>query len=419
MNNYFKSLLGSILLFSCVENENPEPTDALDGELKITVSQSYAGADSELWIILNDIHGKAIESQRVSPGQTVTLKLDDSQRYHLTTYLLEESGGTRFESLETFANVSVSEDFILGLQEKLTPTPTIEGYFEVNVAGTEYPFGAYVTSRLGSYNSSAVQEGPQIQMETFYYSGVEDYLLVAQNNLGEGRYKFLSVPSAGEKLAYHFSELSAYDQVLKFSTANFSYFNFAAVALNEKSDDLESGFIVSSNRIGGTIDFQPLNFYEIGFLNRFETYAIYIEGKRPPGSKTSFAYSRIGTVPDVIVLPQDREIQVQKQGALDFQFSLPAGSTNWTALWYQSEMSADNTIKAFRRIITGSESSLYLELPENLTQGKPQLQDLSGLRLQSLKITTSTDSYDQQIRSRLVEIPKMHEMESSTIIRSF
>lgn len=68
-------------------------------------------------------------------------------------------------------------------------------------------------------------------------------------------------------------------------------------------------------------------------------------------------------------------------------------------------------IKTLRWIVRGSKSTLSLELPESLTEGKPKLHDLNKFRLESNEVEKNTFTYDQQIRNQLVEIPKKQPME--------
>lgn len=411
MKRIFKCLLISMFLFSCTENENPDPQIPSDGELKITVSPSYLSMYKEVWVILHDLTGKPIESQQVNGEQTITFKVDDSQRYHLTTYRLAESFGNEIELLESFTDISVAEDITLGLSSPFPANPTAAGEFKVNVSNNEIPFGAYLTSKVGKYNYKANQLESQVQMTMSHFTDVQDYLLVAKNSLGESRYKFLSVPTPGSTFNYTFSEMSTYDKVLKFPKSDFSQFYFTSVALTKTNDDFISGYIVNSNNLGGTIGFNPVNSHEMGFLNTIENYEILIEGKRSQNSKTSFGYRRIGTVPNSITLPQDQEIQVQKREVSDFQFSMPSESTEWISTWDQSEPLTGPPIKTLRWIVRGSKSTLKLELPESLKAGKPKLQDLSKFRLESVSVIKHTFSYDQQTRNRIVEIPKKQPLE--------
>jgi len=324
---------------------------------------------------------------------------------------LDESFGNKIELLESFTDISVTEDIILGLFSPFAADPPTAGEFTVNVSHTEFPFGAYLTSKVGMYNYLTNQLESKVQMTMSHITGVQDYLLVAKNSLGESRYKYLSVPTPGSNFNYTFSELAAFDKVLKFNKSDFSQFYFTLVALTKTNDDFVSGYIVNSNMAGGSIGFDPINSHEMGFLNDIENYEIVIQGKRSQTSKTSFAYRRIGTVPNSIIIPQDQEIQVQKSEISDFQFTLPSESTDWVSLWDQSEPFTNPPIKSLRWVVMGSKSTLKLELPESLTEGKPKLQDLSKFRLESIGVTKHTFSYDQQIKNRLVEISKKQPME--------
>lgn len=419
MKIYFQSLLASLFLFSCVENETPDPQALLDGEVKITVSPIYVGLYNEVWVILHDLDGKPIESQKVVSGQTLTVKLDDSQRYHLTTYRKSESRDYKVEFLETFTDIEVHEDLTLGLFKYTEPDPVFPGEFEVNITGPETPFDAYLSSKSGFQQSHVNRTGGQIQIKSPFVSGPGDYLLVARTYTGESRYKFFNVPVAGTKLSYSFSELSAFDRVLKFPKSNYGQFYYSSVALTKTNDDLVPGYLINSNREG--MGFDPLNAHEMGFLNSVENYEIYITGNRAQGSKTSFSYKRIGTVPTAINLPQDVPIQVAKDKPSEFQLSLPAGNTEWIATWDQSEPFTGTTqaIVTLRWIVFGSKPSLKLELPKELTEGIPKLRDLGKFRLESVQVTTSTIAYDRQIRNRLVELPKKEPMESVTVRQSF
>lgn len=406
----------AIINFSCVDGpETPDPQSALDGELKIVVQPNYLSNYNELWVIIHDLSGQPIHSQQVINTDTITFALDDSQRYHLTSYRMAESFGNKIEFLESFTDIAVNEDITLGLFTPSSPIPPVTGEFTVNITDTQFPFGAYLTSRVGTSTSIINQTGSQIQMRMAYFSGIQDYLLVAKNSSGEGRYKLLSVPNPNTSLNFTFSELDKYDKVFKFEKEDFSQFYFTSVVLTEVEDNLVPGYIINSNMIGGNLSFDPIDAHEIGFLNRFENYEIVIQGNRSMNAKTSFSYRKIGPVPSSITLPQDQEIQVQKGGLNDFQFSMPSGTTNWVATWDQSEPFTNPPIATLRWIVSGSKPTLRLALPEDLTKEKPKLQDLSKFKLESIEALKHTFSYDKQIRNRIVEATKKEPLELTSL----
>lgn len=303
MKKIFKCLLMSMFLISCMENEIRDPQVILDGELKINIIPTFYSSSNEIWVILHDLTGKPIEYQQVTSGQTITFLVDDSKRYHLTYYILAESFENKIELLVSYTDISVTEDISLGLFAPFAADPPTAGEFTVNVSDSEFPFGAYLTSTVGKYNYLANQFGSNVQLTMSHITGVQDYLLVAKNRLGESRYKFISVPTPGSNINYTFSELAAFDKILKFNKSDFSEFYFTSVALNKTNDDFVSGYIVNSNMVGGSIVFTPINSHEMGFLNDIENYEIVIQGKRSQTSKTSFFYKRIGMVPNSIIIP--------------------------------------------------------------------------------------------------------------------
>ena len=416
-----KPLLGclalGILFFSCVEDETPDNPVQLDGKLNITVAPGYPSGAIVYWVVVHDLEGNPVGHGQMEPGETMTLELDDSKRYHLTTYRRGEYSGFQMDLLETYSDLAVAEDMTLGLSPSLIPDPAFSGTFQVDVLESEQPYAAYLTSSVGGQNFSANQFENRLEMTMNRFEGIDDYLLVVRKQTGETRYKMLKVTGPDTKLSYRFSDLSAFDKVFKFKKSDFSQFYFTSVAVRQVNGVFKSGYIVNSNRIGNGFD--PLLDHELGFLNGIEYYDITISGKRSLNSKTNFSYRRFGPVPASITLPVEHTVQAQSQTLSDFRFTKPAGITNWTSVWDQSGPVTGEPFKSLRWVVIGTDASLKLRLPDELIALNPKLQDLGKFKLETIHTITHSHSYDEQMRGKFVEIPKTQAIESATITQSF
>ncbi len=417
MKSLFRCLVMGILFFSCVGNESPDKQVEQDGKLTISLVPGYPASALDFWVIVHDLDGNPIAHQQISSGGAMTVELDNSKRYHLTTYMKTENVGYQTELFETYADLSVVEDITLGLVPMPSPNPTVNGTFQVDFLENELPYGAYLTSSSGGYNSEANHLGTRLEMTMNRFEGVSDYLLVAKLNTGETRYKKLKITEQGMKLAYKFSDLVDFDQVFKFKKSDFSQFYFTSTALNKVDGDFRPSYIVNSNKIGNSFD--PQSEHEMGFLNGIEYFDIQISGRRSANSKTSFFYWRIGTLPNSITPPVETSIQVQSQTIADFRFNAPVGITNWSAVWDHSDPFTGEPFKSLRWFVNGSETSLKLSLPEEIVALNPKLQNLDDFRLESTEIITHSMSYDEQMRVKLVEPAKPQAMERSSIWQSF
>ena len=123
MKPLFRCLFLGILFFSCVENETPNSQVKLDGKLDITVAPGYPSGASIFWVVVHDLEGNTVGHKQMQSGETMTLELDDSKRYHLTTYRRSEFGDFQMDLLETYGDLSVTEDMTLGLFPSPTPDP--------------------------------------------------------------------------------------------------------------------------------------------------------------------------------------------------------------------------------------------------------------------------------------------------------
>ncbi len=411
-------LFFGISLFGCVSDEDPDQAVILDGELTINIPANFSSTYNEVWVILHNTDGEPIETRKVEGQASLVFQLDDAQRYHLTTYRKAESFGNQIELLESFTDISVAEDFTLGLTRPFPQEQPVSGQFKVNISHSSLPFGAAISSPSQQYNFLGSQNGSQLELTSAYETPSKEYLLMAKNGEGEMRYTILNVPNPGVTLTSTFSDLKKYDQVLKFNKVDYSELYFNCVALSEVNNSLVSNFIISSNRLP-LLGFDPSVSHEIGFLNSFKNYELTISGRRRMNSKTTFAYHRIGTAPGSIQFPEDREIQVQNSDISNFQFSLPSENTYWVGLWDQSEPIIGSNVTSLRWIVIGSKSTIKISLPSNLTQGKPKLQDLSKFSLESMEVTKHSQSYDSQVRNRLVEWPKKQPMESTSVTQFY
>jgi hypothetical protein len=407
-------------LYSCNGSDDPNPIIEGDGKFQVTVSGGYFSSFNETYLILHDLSGEPLATKQVtSEGQTLIFEIDDTKRYHLTSYRISENFGNRIEFMETYSDILTSEDVTLGLRHAGQPKLEVSGEFEVILTDTSLPFGAYVTSKGANYNYLANRSNGQLQMKMNTFKGESKYLLSATNASGQSRYKMLDVTSPGISTTLKFSELSTYDQVLKFPTSQFSQFYFSSISLEKNGDNLTNAYIVNSNRAGGSTGFDPTQNYEIGFLNNFENYQINIEAKRTMSSKTAFFYYRIGTAPASIVIPQEQEIQAQSKNLASFQFTKPAGTTDWIAVWDNSENTNSQPIKSLRWFVYGSNASVKIKLPAELTSSRPRLQNLSNFKLESINVKISSLEYDKTIRNLIGVTPKKEPIEIITIRQSF
>ncbi|MBN7813061.1 hypothetical protein J0A68_19055 [Algoriphagus sp. H41] len=417
MKSLFSFLLLGVLFFSCIEDEGIENPVELDGRLNISLVPRYPLQAEDFWVVIHDLEGKPIAHQQMPSGGTMGVELDDSKRYHLTTYLKTRNGDFQSELLETYAYISVAEDITLGLSPTSAPTPPVTGDFRVDMTGVEFPFGAYVTSNIGGMNHSFQLVNGHLEMTASYHQGVTDYMVVAKDQNGQTRYKMLKVTGPDAKLSYKFSDLNAYDRTMKFKRSDFSQFYFSSVALDRTDSGFARRYRVNGNNYG--VSFDAHSEYELGFINSFELYEIVISGNRSANAKTFFTYRKIGAVPASISLPIEHTVQPQSQLVSDFRFTKPPGVTNWFAVWDQSDRFVGPPYASLRWFVFGSESSVQLSLPAELVMLNPKLQNLANFKLESTEIVTHSQSYDEQMRGKLVELAKPTTLEMTSIRQSF
>ncbi|MDN3203076.1 hypothetical protein [Algoriphagus sediminis] len=415
-------------LFSCLGNEDPEPVNItdpdpvniLDDELRVNILPNYISNQNEVWVILHTLDGKPIDSRKIEGESSLLFKVDNSQRYHLTTYKKSEFNGSKVELLESFTHISVIEDLSLGLAAPATQGAEQDGEFNVEISHTSTPFGASVFGSNRTYAASGMQVGPRINLRVYRPKGSDEYFLMARDGLGDIRYERLNVPNPGVTITRTFSDLKPFDQVFSYPASNFSDFQFTCLGFKDSENSLEYRHIINTNQLGLlNDDLHPSLTHQIGFLDDIKNYHLIINGTRISSPNTSFTYHLIGPKPESLDLPESKEVQVPSTSISDFQVSISSEDTNWTAKWDQSEPFTGDTFMTLKWTIKGNESKANLTLPSELTEDKPKLQDLSKFSLQSVSLTNHSLSYDEQIRKSLITGPKIEPVKFTVITRRF
>ncbi|SHO64932.1 hypothetical protein [Algoriphagus zhangzhouensis] len=404
-------LLFGTLMFSCTETEKPNNPE-IPGSIFIKANGNFLNGDWKGWVIIQSRDGSYLEMKEIIKNGEVMFENLENYTYHLTFLTKNPTpNGDEVYTGMSYLDVPIGETYTLGLPNGNSQFKSRQGEFGISLAHTSEVVGAYGSSSDGVLSFTSYYNPNQVNIIQGYSSEASDYLIVAYDDQGNYRHKFLKDVSVNGSYSINFYEMNPFDKIISISSNIAPNANYEVIALNENEYRFSYGNVLTSTNFGAA---PGASNYNLGFLDLFKLYDVKFNFRK---EGNELFYRKIGAAPSKIEIPSTLDFSISNSSLYNFQSKLPIWANQFLASVYKNEISEEGS-KFFSFWVQGKESNFSLIFPEELKSQVPFLNDSENLNMSSVRAIKSSYSYDELVRNILIEVPVKYEYEYFSSIKS-
>lgn len=341
------------LLLLALTTCTDQPAEPKQATLVIEVSSDFPIQESQIdYVFINDSLGNFLDLEKVVPNTKIELKAPESiKRVSLTYAQLSKTSTQESHFLSTFLRIPMNGD---PLKLSVPAFPPTIGSVKVTISnypGTGNPMVLSVgNDALGTFNttvSNSSFSNGTYSADLGIIQPNSELVINATRNY-EQVYKVVSGLNANDVLNLNFDDFTPYTDKLELNTTP----TMAATVVGFKGENTLRGYTLCMIYAGALTT-------SLGYLPGYDNYMTNVVTTQ---TKSSIKYSRLGTKPTVITMP-DLAVNVTDNQLSSFSYEASAPPTFRIARWFFS----DSAPNYFNWLVYGEGNNQKVQIPEELS----------------------------------------------------
>lgn len=405
-------MIMAITLVSCEPMETPN--NLSKQAFNIRIEADYLEENEPAWILLHDMEGNPLDFKPFSNNSNLAFEIDSNEERVLVTVVKkrERESFDRY-IVETITSVDSKKEFVLGLKKPLRSNSfDPNGEFEVIVSHQQHLNSTFISNSEGHTSGSAIFGGFQSSAKMTLSQNSQNYFASTRSDSEEIRYSFISQPQNGQQVNLTFSQMQTFDNVLKIPYYQVGSLIYTVKVLEKVAGNWKESFWLNTNIQEGH---PAIDDYQIGYLNRFETYETFI--RATISSQTVAGLVKIGKAPTTLQLPLSKNIDMISSKISNPEINSDMVYNNWSGDWRLRDGSGNLTVMW---TVWGKDSGFKLKaFPLEFTTDHPQFSNLESFQLISMKLMQSHLDYENLVERKYVELDILEETEEYYLQKRF
>ncbi|WP_194975315.1 hypothetical protein [Aquiflexum lacus] len=412
MKKNLAAMIMAITLVSCEPMETPN--NLSKQAFNIRIEADYLEENEPAWILLHDMEGNPLDFKPFSNNVNLAFEIDSNEERVLVT-VVKKRDRESFDRyiVETITSVDSKKEFVLGLKKPLRSNSfDPNGEFEVIVSHQQHLNSTFISNSEGHTSGSAIFGGFQSSAKMTLSQNSQNYFASTRSDSEEIRYSFISQPQNGQQVNLTFSQMQTFDKVLKIPYYQVGSLIYTVKVLEKVAGNWKESFWLNTNIQEGH---PAIDDYQIGYLNRFETYETFI--RATISSQTVAGLVKIGKAPTTLQLPLSKNIDMISSKISNPEINSDMVYNNWSGDWRLRDGSGNLTVMW---TVWGKDSGFKLKaFPLEFTTDHPQFSNLESFQLISMKLMQSHLDYENLVERKYVELDILEETEEYYLQKRF
>jgi hypothetical protein len=352
---------------------------------------------------VNDEHGQVLDYEKLVSSGPITFSTDREVPGNIgvtTVFVGADGVYGRYIGLKSYLELAKGKNLLLAYTEPsgwYVGSPA--GSFTVNVThpGTTLK-NYFISDASGNADGARLPQGYQTSFLGEVYESPTRYLIFAEDQMSNLRYKIIDKPEKGAQYDFTLEELNEFDQTVEFnfpSTTNYSF----AVWSDEPGQD--SRFkLAGSQVLGGYTDGTEYTHITGGYLNNFENPTTFLQLEY--GTYRN-EYNAVGLIPDgKIEWPSADDFNFVSKSINDFEVNASGAFAYRLSHWnWYAETTGINW-----DVYSPNKGQVIPKIPSEILTGIVNIEQGEFTYAGSKLYTTSSRSYEEFVQQLLEDKTK-------------
>jgi hypothetical protein len=407
MKKYPLIVLSLLSIVSCSEKE-VDPKQAPVKIFTLNVAETFGTSSSDDWLILHDVKGKLLFSQRFESGESISFETADKvgDKINVTIFRNSQPQGLadKYYDLTSYLQIATGDEWTLMPTDVLTDNANTKiGNFDITVTNVDNSDGVFLTDKYGKAGNALWSGGTySYNSQSPMYTNASSYLLTIRDLQDNIRYKFFDNVKDKDSYTISFLNMAVPESIMDVSFAESSQVSCFVTGFESGQAATDFGYWMYNE-----FNSKTRTKIKIGYLNRLPVYSIFLSvGYTGKG----YSYFKHGAKPTSINFPVDATFTLNDKTLNTFAFTSNVHSDRRESRWEFRDMV--NTPRTFLQwIVNGSEGEQRLgDLPAEFTTLFPELK-VDKFKHVGTTFYTTGDSYANLINTTFKGHPKASEVE--------
>jgi len=389
-------LLAVISLTSCEDNAQKKLQPAL---LTVTVDPSWQFLTPNTWLVVNDEHGEVLDYRKLYTGTEFTFYTDREITGSIGITVVIIGSATdygRYIGVKSYLELPKGKKLLLGSSELSgwwhVGAPV--GTFSVDVAHPNTSLKSYfISDASGNSDGARTPYSYKTSFMGQVYESPTRYLLFAEDQASNLRYKIIDAPQNGAQYDFNFEELSEFDKTVEFVFPPTTQYAFAVYG-DEPGQN--SHFRLAGSQVLGTYNTYNNSSNEFsslkgGYLNNFENPVTFLQLYYDTHTNE---YNNVGLIPDgKIAWPSADDFKFMSKSIKDFETTSTIEFEYRLSRWNGYNASGGLTWEVY----SPSGRQVFQKIPPNILSGILDLEETEFIYGGTKFFTSSSRPYDEVV----------------------
>ncbi|SFT52564.1 hypothetical protein SAMN04489724_1151 [Algoriphagus locisalis] len=387
-------------------------TKPIEGPLLLEVEIDPDYLITTGFVFLHNSDGKWLGYSEIKNGEEYSWEIELNESYQLTLYLKEGDEDSNFHSFATYRDIPVDQK--LYLSRGWTANTNAMTYNN-NQTTLKIDHGSnlrqiHITSEYTPFviRSQILPINNQISFQSIKENN--EYMIVARDENGLPKYQIIPDIRTTNMHIFNFGELKEFDRLNIVPTENLNNFSAFVIGLNKKEEGYRGGYYTSNI----TSTYPTLPTITLGYLDRYPynyTSISVLDNK----SNELLGYRSISKIPKQVDLPNPETFEIIDSTRENFEYTpLPQARFKMVNWLYNSS----NT-QIFWNLLSENDLKFNLEFPDEIVNELTILKNIDALKLFNLNQTKSSLTYQEYLKSFLLNNEYLVEYENYTYVNNY